>query len=218
MTTLLVSAACRLPGSRRLLLRCCCCRAAAGLPAVDGSRTRSAAHGRTGRQLQQCNSCSSAATIVAAAAAGANWCTPCLHARYHARVIDQGCSETGWRDSRVGEPAGDQRRRTREEYATTTIINHDTRRTTAATRCEEPVVPGRVAATRQESAGERGDRVPRSLRPTHEKGPMHIGAAAAGPGPSKVDYAAGADAGLRRAVHAWAAAATAGEGLGYHRK
>ena len=68
-----------------------------------------------------------------------------------------------------------------EEYATTTIINHDTRRTTAATRCEEPVVPGRVAATRQESAGERGDRVPRSLRPTHEKGPMHIGAAAAGP-------------------------------------
>ena len=105
-----------------------------------------------------------------------------------------------------------------EEYATTTIINHDTRRTTAATRCEEPVVPGRVAATRQESAGERGDRVPRSLRPTHEKGPMHIGAAAAGPGPSKVDYAADADAGLRRAVHAWAAAATAGEGLGYHRK
>ena len=43
----------------------------------------------------------------------------------------------------------------------------------------------------------RGDRVPGSLRTTREKYPLQIGAAAAGPGPSKVDYAADADANLR---------------------
>ena len=41
-----------------------------------------------------------------------------------------------------------------EDYATTTITNHDTRRTTAATRCEELFVPGRVDTARRESAGD----------------------------------------------------------------
>ena len=115
-----------------------------------------------------CSNCSGVA-IVATAAAGANQYTRYAHARYDAWAIDEGCSETGRRASRVWK----HHRRSGTTHSwttdTTTITNHDQRRAAAATWCGEPHVPERVAATCKELAEDGVTEFSEPLHPTREK-------------------------------------------------